>query len=138
MGNAIWLNVSLPTWFLSLLANPFVFFPWSIMAPLGVLAGFSGVLLAVRKREKRALWALPPLIASHLLVTIAGLFRGQVNEGVDVALLIFLAVQILYAIGFIVKMNGARLISGALCLFNVGYGLMAMFIAAMAFPDIWI
>jgi len=138
MGNAIWLNASLPKWFLSLLVNPFVFMPWSVMAPTGVFAAFAGILLAVRKRERRALWALPPFMACHLLVTVAGLFRGQVKDGADYVVLIFLAAQILYTAAFIAKTKGARLISGALSLFNIAYAFMAIFIAAMAFPDSWI
>ncbi|MDC7682990.1 hypothetical protein PQU92_06865 [Asticcacaulis sp. BYS171W] len=138
MGDVIWLNASLPTWFVSILAAPTFFFPWSLLVPIGLLTGLAGAVLAIRRKEKRALWLLFPFALSHVLVTVAGALRGQVKHGSEPVLYAFLCLQILLAVWFIFRLKGARLIAGGLSLFNIGYAFMAFLIAAMALPDVWL
>ncbi|HYC75901.1 hypothetical protein [Brevundimonas sp.] len=139
MGDSVWLTLALPQWFFPTILAPFSAGPLTLIPAAGVLALLAGLGLAVLRRRREALWFLIPAAASHVLVAVAGLMRGDLGQDASNAVLLtFLAAQLVLCGGLIWRLKRARPEAGLLFVFAMAYALFAALIAAMSFTDVWL
>lgn len=139
MGNAIWLLLVLPEWYFSSVTMPLVAGPLSAIPAFGTICLVVGLVSGLIKRERRLALVIVPFAASELLVAIAGFWRGEVADGIGQSVLIvFMVLQVAFALYLIYRMEDARLAGIALALFSVTYALFAAFVSAMSFGDVWV
>lgn len=141
MGNAVWLFLATPVWYLSALGT--LFQPDSLIFGLGTSAGLFGLVLGtvlgIWRRQTGLLWFLLSPGLSQLYVALAGLFRGEVAESAaELVFWIFMAAQISLLSFLIFRLREARLPGAALSVFGISYALFAAFVAAMSFTDVWL
>ena len=139
MGNAIWLLLVLPQWFLETITQPFSMGYLTAVPALAVFCLPIGIGLGFLQRKRSLLLYIILPFGSECLVAIAGLFRGKVPENVaNPITLIFLLAELLGALLLIWKSAGGRAAAAFLSTFALGYAFFATFVAAMAFGDNWI
>jgi hypothetical protein len=137
MDDALWLFVSTPKWFL---LNSVKFEgPLSALPTLGVAALAVGLILAAIRREWRLTAFLVPLLASQVLLIIAGLTRGRVAQSsADIVLYGFLVLQAVLAAILIWRFRDSRMAASALAVFSLCYALFASFVATNAMANSWL
>ena len=141
MGNAIWLFLVTPVWYLSALATLLV--PgdriFGLVALVGLLGLFLGTVLGVKRRQAKLLWFLLSPLLSQVYVALAGLLRGALaSDPATLAFWIFMALQLALLSFLLFRFRDARLPGAALSLFGISYALFAAFFAAMSFTDTWL
>jgi hypothetical protein len=139
VGNAVWLFLSLPTWFFSTVGNPLGADILSAIPFAGTVCLALGVGIGICKRQPQLLWFLAPVALSQGFVAVAGLFRGTLRgSGATLVLVAFLGLQVVLVVFALFRSKNARLTAIPLALFCVTYTLFAGFIAGMAFSDDWL
>ena len=137
MADALWLNTILPQWYFMTIIAPFGAGVLTAIPASGIVTLVAGVILAIMRRERFVLFALLPVAAAHLYVTVAGFFRGQLPDssflfsGLMLVELLFVGALILYA-------RHSKLAAALLGWFCLTYSFFAAFIGAMAFSDTWL
>lgn len=144
MGDAIWLLVVLPVWFveasLAFISNPGGAGLFAIVSALGVVALALGVAVgaAVSHHRARMVWFLASPLASEVFVTVAGLLQGKVQEPLATSVAgLFLIAQLCLCLLLIVWAKGMRISAMALSVFSLCYALFAAYVASMAFRNDW-
>jgi hypothetical protein len=139
MSNAIWLSLSLPKWYFQTILTPFAVGPLTMIPAAGVVALAIAVVMSSVRRRRESLWFFATAAASQLLVAIAGLLRGKVEDEASNPLLLgFLLAQLVFCGWRIWRSDKARVEALLLSLFTLTYALFAAFIAAMSFSDTWL
>ena len=139
MGNAVWLTLALPQWYFPALLAPFAAGPLTLIPASGALALLAGGGMAVVRRRREPLWFLVPAVASHVLVAVAGLMRGRLDQDASNPVLIAFLVAQLVLCGFLIwRLRRARVEAALLTVFAMTYALFAAFIASMSFNDVWL
>ncbi len=141
MGNAIWLFLATPVWYLSALATLLV--PgdriFGLVALVGLLGLVLGTVLGIKRRQAKLLWFLLSPLLSQVYVAFAGLLRGALaSDPATLAFWIFMALQLAMLSFLLFRCRDARLPGAALSLFGISYALFAAFFAAMSFTDTWL
>ncbi|MEM1176480.1 MAG: hypothetical protein AAGA33_10070 [Pseudomonadota bacterium] len=139
MSDALWLFVGLPQWFFLNLLEPLAVVPLSVVPFIGIVCLAIGAVLGLRKRA-RSLWKFAlPVLASHVLVAVSGLFRGALDGSqVPAVVAVFLAIILGWSSLLVFKAKGSRLAAGFLALFTLSYAAFAAFISGMSFTDTWL
>lgn len=141
MGTAVWLFLAVPVWYSSSITSPLSAGPLTAIPAVGILSLAVGVVWGMLKRETRLVFFLLLPAASQILVVVAGFMRGAFES--DSSHLAFwtwtfMLLQIACA-GYIVwRLKGARGPATALAVFTSSYALFAVFVATMAFADVWL
>lgn len=139
MGNAAWLTLALPQWYFPAFLAPFAAGGLTLIPAVGVLALLIALGLAAVRRRREVVWFLGPAAASHVLVAIAGLMRGRLEENAsNVVLIVFLVAQLVGCGVLIWRLRRARVEAALLTVFALTYALFAAFIASMSFNDVWL
>jgi hypothetical protein len=139
VGNAVWLWLALPPWYFHSILAPFAGGSLTMVPALGVVCLGIGTLAGVIRRRTGLLLLLIPVVGSHVLVAVAGLFRGKVSGALSQPILLaFLALELLVSAYLIYRLKSARIEASILSVFVITYALFATFIATMAFGDNWL
>lgn len=139
MENAVSLTLALPQWYFPAILAPFAAGPLTLIPAAGVLALLAGAAMAALRRRREALWFLVPAAADHILVAVAGLMRGGLDQDVSNPVLIaFLVAQLVLCGGLVWRLRKARVEAALLTVFAMTYALFAAFIASMSFTDVWL
>lgn len=143
MGNAVWLFWAVPAWYFSTLLMPFGAGPLSAIPAAGAICLVIGAGWGVVKRKTNLLLFLLLVVASQILVVIAGFSRGSLRGTTNQLILqillgTFLLLQIAIAGYFVWRVKGARWPAVALAIFTSSYAAFGAFVAGMAFSDDWL
>jgi hypothetical protein len=137
MGNALWLFFALPDWYFTTILMPFSAGPVTAIPASGIIALAAGLAFAIAGREPSILWGLVSVAASHLLVSVAGLFRGQLEDS-GLVFLGFLFAQLVGLVYMVFVSHESRRAGLCIAWFCGTYALFAAFIASMSFADSWL
>jgi hypothetical protein len=139
MNNALWLSISLPTWFFTCLFAPLSAGALTAVPALGAVCLFAGLMRAIILRETHVWPFLFSPLASQLFVAAAGFLRGGLKGTPgDIVGYAFLALQLALIGWLIYRLKGARLSASLFGIFGATYALFAAFIAKMSFNDTWL
>jgi hypothetical protein len=139
VGNAIWLLLALPSWYFPSVLVPFEAGPLTGIPAIGVIFLVFGVVVGIIRPKRELLFFLIPAVLSEALVALAGAFRGRVANTASHAILLgFFVLQLLLISYLIYRTRNARVAAAALGVFSLSYAFFAMFIASMAFSDVWL
>ena len=143
MGNAVWLFWAVPVWYFSTLSMPFSAGPLSAIPASGAICLVIGAGWGVIKRKMNLLLFLLLIVATQVLVVVAGFLRGSLRGTTNQLTLqtllgAFLLLQIAFAGYLVWRLKGARWPAVALAIFTSSYAAFGAFVAAMAFSDDWL
>jgi hypothetical protein len=137
MGNAIWLLLALPLWYFSSLTNPLAGGALTLIPTVGTFCLLAGVLIGIHSARRGLLLFFIPFGLSELVVSVAGLLRGQIAD-TGLILFPFVVVQLVLSVYLVFDLRGARIAASALAIFSFTYALFGAFVASMSFTDRWL
>jgi hypothetical protein len=137
MTDGLWLFSTLPIWYFATLLNPLAASWLSLVPASGAVCLLVGLVLALYRRERNALWALLPFALSHIFVFITGTMRGAA-AGITPLLVLFVVVQVPLSVWILIRCRGSRVAGLFLCWFSLTYAALAYLVGAMSFTDTWL
>lgn len=139
MGNAIWLLLAVPKWYLSTVLAPLSAGLLTLVPAAGTFCLLFGVVGGVMKKSGGLLFFLLSFLFSEIFVAVAGVFRGHVPNGVaGPATMAFLITQVTFCAYILYRMRNTAASTVALAIFSTSYALFSAFVGAMSFSDTWL
>jgi hypothetical protein len=134
MSDVLALNIILPQWFFQTLASPLGGGLLTAIPVSGIVTLIVGVVLAIRRRERFALFALLPVGMAHLYVTAASFFRGGLPDSSFLSSA-FLLGELLFVGALIVYSRHSRLAAALIGWSCLAYAFVAALIGDMTLTN---
>lgn len=137
MENAIWLVTNYIPWFWGLFLWPPGWETLSLVTYVTTGLFVIGAVLAWRHWNPRVLWILLSPAIGFVLMAVAGLLRGEVENPTPYLTALY-AVQILVLAGVIWLAKGSRFATFLMTPVFAWFWIYGTFMASMAFRDSWL